>query len=204
MLNYYDRKKIDNCGDFIKKGGSPYARGHNEVDIGQYDKEEFIFGACAGAAFYKIKIFQTVGFFDEDFFAYYEDIDFSFRVQLMGYKCFYQPKAVCYHKRGATTKYNIGYQTMYCEKNLIALRIKNYPTFLLLKWSILFFIARFRRYYRFIRFYSFNLFYMAVKGYSMGLLQIPSSIIKRNRIQKSRNVSVSYIENLFGEGNKNE
>ncbi|MCI0450439.1 MAG: glycosyltransferase family 2 protein, partial [Chlorobi bacterium] len=92
MLNYYNRDTIDDCGDFIKSGGgSPLARGHNEKDTGQYDEAEFIFGASAGAAFYKSEIFQSVGFFDEKFFAYYEDIDFSFRAQLMGYKCFYQP-----------------------------------------------------------------------------------------------------------------
>ncbi|HLT23978.1 MAG TPA: glycosyltransferase family 2 protein, partial [Ignavibacteria bacterium] len=44
MLNYYNRMKIDDAGDFIKKKGSPYARGHAEIDQGQYDTEEFIFG----------------------------------------------------------------------------------------------------------------------------------------------------------------
>lgn len=50
---------------------------------------------------YRSGIFDEIGYFDEDFFAYYEDVDFSFRMQLAGYKCFYNPKAVCYHKRGA-------------------------------------------------------------------------------------------------------
>jgi GT2 family glycosyltransferase len=54
MLNYFNRDVIDDCGDFIKAGGgSPLARGHSEKDTGQYDKTEFIFAACAGAAIYK-------------------------------------------------------------------------------------------------------------------------------------------------------
>ena len=58
------------------------------------DKKEFIFGACAGAALYKKKLFEKVGFFDEDFFAYYEDVDLSFRAQLAGFQCLYVPEAV--------------------------------------------------------------------------------------------------------------
>src|ERR1051325_8940449 len=133
MINYYDRQRIDNCGDFIKKAGSPYARGHSEEDNGQYDKEEYIFGACAGAAFYRAELFKTIGFFDEGFFAYFEDIDLSFRQQLAGLKCYYNPKLICYHKRGSTFSKRPEIQTKYCEKNLIAIRIKNYPLSLLIK-----------------------------------------------------------------------
>lgn len=197
MLNFYDRTKIDDTGDFIKKKGSPFARGHSEKDKGQYNTPEYIFGPCAGAAIYKREVFPTVGFFDEDFFAYYEDIDFSFRMQLYGLKCYYNPKAICYHKRGATTKDKIGFETELCEKNLIALRIKNYPLLMLLKYELFFFFARFRRYYYFYRDFSFQVFKSAVKGYFRGLLEIPISLSKRSEIQRSKSVSNYYIENLF-------
>lgn len=200
MLNYYDRTIIDNCGDFIKKAGSPYARGHNEKDAGQYDNEEYIFGACAGAAFYKRELFEIVGLFDEDFFAYFEDIDLSFRQQLQNLKCYYNPNAICYHKRGATTSDRLGLQTMYCEKNLIALRIKNYPAYLLFKWLPLFFMARIRRYYKFISAYPIGVFVKALKGHFWGLIELPKSIKKRFRIQRSRKISAAQVLNLFGTG----
>jgi GT2 family glycosyltransferase len=199
MLNYFNRDIIDDAGDFIKaNGGSPLARGNGQKDIGQYDSPEYIFGACAGAAFYKKEVFEKAGFFDEDFFAYYEDIDFSFRLQLMGHKCFYQPEAVCYHKRGGTSSVAThGFQTEMCERNLILMRIKNYPLSILILYQPLFFIARLKRYYSFIRFHSLTIFLRAVRGYLRGsalsLFQIP----KRFRIMKDKNVSASYIKSLF-------
>ncbi|MBL7129406.1 MAG: glycosyltransferase family 2 protein [Ignavibacteria bacterium] len=197
MLNYYNRDIIDDAGDFIKKKGSPYARGHSEKDIGQYDKEEFIWGACAGAAIYKREVFNEIGLFDEDFFAYYEDVDFNFRMQLVGYKCYYNPKAVCFHKRGETFKDMTGLETMLCEKNLVALRIKNYPLNILLKWIPYFLVVRIRRYYGFIRNYSYKVFLSAVKGYLKGLTEIPKSLTKRRKIQRQMKVTPDYIENLF-------
>jgi GT2 family glycosyltransferase len=199
MLNYFKRDIIDDCGDFIKaNGGSPFARGHAEKDTGQYDKPEFIFGACAGAAFYRKELFNKIGLFDEDYFAYLEDLDFSFRLQLAGYKCYYNPEIVCYHKRGETSKNKAGTINYYSEKNLIALRLKNYPLSIYLKYSPLFFAARVVRYYKFIKLHPPVIFRSAFKGYLKGLWEIPKSFRKRKKIQKSRSVSTKYIESLFG------
>ncbi len=199
MLNYYNRDVIDDCGDFIKaNGGSPLARGHGEKDAGQYDKEEYIFGACAGAAFYKSGIFSEVGFFDETFFAYYEDIDFSFRAQLAGYKCLYQPKAKCYHKRGGTSSVAThGFQTEMCERNLVLMRIKDYPLSIYILYQPLFFIARVKRYYSFIRFHSFSIFLRALRGYLRGLGLLITKIPARFNIQKQMKVTTIYIKSIF-------
>ena len=197
MLNFSDRTVIDDAGDFIKRRGSPYARGFGEKDIKQYDKEEFIFGACAGAAIYKAEVFEKAGYFDDDFFAYYEDVDFSFRLQLMGYKCFYNPKAICYHKRGATTAASSGFQTYYCEKNLVALRIKNYPLGMLLLSIPFFCIVRIKRYLNFLFHHSPSLFASAAKGYFKGLSELPMSFRKRKEIMKNVKVSDAYIKNIL-------
>ena len=197
MMNYYERNRIDDTGDFIKFKGSPYARGHGEIDIGQYDKPEFIFGACAGAALHKRGVFETVGFLDEDFFAYYEDVDFSLRSQLSGFKCYYNPKAVCYHKRGATSGYSSGWQTELCEKNLVILRLKNYPASFLIKLMPYFFVVRIRRYFGFLRNHPFRIFKSAVKGYLRGLFGIPKSLRKRIKVQRLKKVDNNYFRNIF-------
>ena len=199
MLNYYNRDIIDDCGDFIKaNGGSPLARGNGEKDTGQYNSPEYIFGACAGAAFYKREIFENIGLFDETFFAYYEDIDLSFRAQLAGYKCFYEPRAVCYHKRGGTSSVAThGFQTEMCERNLVLMRIKNYPLSVFILYQPLFFIARLKRYYSFIRFHSFVIFLRALRGYLRGSLLAITKLPERFRIQKNRKVSSKYIKSLF-------
>jgi GT2 family glycosyltransferase len=199
MLNYFSRDTIDDCGDFIKSGGgSPLARGHGEKDTLQYDNEEYIFGASAGAAFYKTEIFKNTGYFDEKFFAYYEDIDFSFRAQLLGYKCLYQPKAVCYHKRGGTSSVAThGFQTEMCERNLVLLRFKNYPFLTYFLYQPLFFIARIKRYYNFIRYHSLIIFLRAFKGYLRGILLATTKLPERIKIQKNKKVTAAYIKSLF-------
>jgi len=198
MMNYFNRDFIDDTGNFIKSnGGSPMMRGFREKDAGQYDKPEFIFGACAGAAFYKSEVFIKTGLFDEDFFAYLEDVDLSFRFQLAGFKCYYNPEIVCYHKRGETTKKFSGWETYYTEKNLLALRLKNYPVTTYLKYSPLFFAARFLRFLKFFFRYPPGVFSSAVKGYFRGLSEIPSSLKKRCKIQKTKVASAKYIESLF-------
>lgn len=197
MLNFHDRGMIDDAGDFIFHLGSPFARGFGEKDNGQYDKEEYIFAPCAGAAIYRAGVFREAGFFDEDFFAYYEDVDFGFRLQLLGYKCYYNPKAICYHKRGATTSSFSGFQTMLCEKNLVALRIKNYPLSLYVSSFPFFALVRVKRYLIFLFRHSPSLFLSAVKGYIMGLSEIPSSLRKRSEIQKNAKVPASYLKSIL-------
>ncbi|MFA5405105.1 MAG: glycosyltransferase family 2 protein [Ignavibacteria bacterium] len=198
MLNFFSRDVIDDTGDFIRKnGGTPMARGHGEKDIGQYDKAGLVFGACAGAAFYKKHLFRDAGLFDEDFFAYLEDVDLSFRFQLRGYKCYYNPMIICYHKRRETTSKFEGWETYYTEKNLIAFRIKNFPLFLYLKYSPLFFLARVSRYYKFLMHYPKGTFKFAFKGYIRGLSEIPKSLKKRKFIQANKKVNLKYIESIF-------
>jgi GT2 family glycosyltransferase len=197
MLNFYDRSIIDNAGDFIKLRGSPYARGFQKKDSGQYEKEEYIFGACAGAAVYRKEVFEKAGYFDEDFFAYYEDVDMSFRMQIEGYKCFYNPKAVCYHKRGGTSGSMSGLETMLCEKNLVAVRLKNYPLTLLIASFPFFMFVRIKRYYIFLTRHSYSLFKSAVKGYFRGLAEFPKSLRKRKMIQQRKAVSNEYLKSIL-------
>jgi GT2 family glycosyltransferase len=197
MLNFFNRNKIDDTGNFIKLIGSPYRRGSEETDTGQYDRAGYVFGACGGAAIFKRGIFENIGLFDEDFFAYYEDVDFSFRMQLAGYKSFYNPKAVCYHKRGATTGYISAFQTKLCEKNLIALRIKNYPLGLYLLLNPLFFLGRVIRIPGFLFTGKVKIFFGALYGYLSGLTEIPKSISKRREIRKLKKVNNKYIYSLF-------
>ena len=81
----------------------PLDRGQNQKDNGQYNNEEYIFGVNGAAPFYRRVMLEDVKiggeYFDEDFFAYYEDVDLAWRAQLLGWKCLYTPSAVAYHYR---------------------------------------------------------------------------------------------------------
>lgn len=97
MINYYDRRRIDNLGHFMLNTGEilPLAHGKHK------DKFEETFenlGACGGAALYSSKMINEIGFFDLYFDTGYEDAEFGLRAKLLGYKCSFEPKAIVYHK----------------------------------------------------------------------------------------------------------
>jgi GT2 family glycosyltransferase len=102
LVNFQHREILDGAGDVYHWTGAAGRRGHGELDRGQYDEPRQIFGACGGAAIYRRSVLQDVGPFDEDFFAFYEDVDWSLRAQLAGYSCRYSPSAVVYHMGSAT------------------------------------------------------------------------------------------------------
>ena len=197
MMNFYERDIIDDAGDFIKKKGSPFQRGVGEKDTGQYDKKELIFGACGGAALYRKEVFEKAGFFDEDFFAYYEDIDLSFRSQLLGIKCMYVPSAVCYHKKGGSFKKVNEFALKLRAKNVFTMRMKDYPLSILLLYSPYFFFRRFYIIYKAYKEESPSAAKALLSGYISGILSLPSILKKRSHIQRSKIVSTDYIEGLF-------
>lgn len=100
-----DGKRIDSTGDFYSTWGFPYPRGRGEVDAGQYDGEDMrtVFAASGGASLYRAGMLREVGLFDERFFAYFEDVDLSFRARLDGWEVRYAPKAVVRHHIGGTS-----------------------------------------------------------------------------------------------------
>lgn len=56
--------------------------------------------AATACAVFPRKMFDLLGGFDyETFFLYCDDLDFSWRIRLEGYKIIYQPKAVCFHAK---------------------------------------------------------------------------------------------------------
>jgi len=97
---------IDSTGIYFTPNMRHLDRGAEEIDRGQYDRLQYVFGATGAAAFYRRSFIDDVSvegeFFDEDFFAFREDGDLSWRAQLMGWKCLYVPTAVAWHVRRVT------------------------------------------------------------------------------------------------------
>ena len=132
MLRYYERKIIDSAGIVVYQNGNAYDRGAQDIDIGQYDYKEEIFGACAGAALYRRKMLDEIGLFDKDYFAYLEDVDISFRMHLFGWKCIFVPDAMVYHIHSATSKQASPFKLFYLERNKLWNMWKYYPGNMLL------------------------------------------------------------------------
>lgn len=77
-------------------------RGVDEVDKGQYDKQEEVNFSSGCCMLIRKEVLEKVGFFNEKYFLYYEDNDFSQRVKKAGYKIEYAPKAVLWHKNAGS------------------------------------------------------------------------------------------------------
>jgi len=104
-------KIIDGTGIVVSRSRRARERGQNEIDIGQYDKPVEVFGVSGQAAIFRKSALEKIAlpkdsgreYFDEDFFAYFEDFDLSWRLRLSGYKSCYIPSAWGYHDRKAAS-----------------------------------------------------------------------------------------------------
>ena len=127
MINYHNKDLVDSYGDYYTILGWSF-QGHICEKVSEINYNENCFSACGGAAIYRNSILSKIGLLDENFFAYLEDIDLSYRARLYGYKiktCF---TARCYHLGSATSgsKYN-EFKVRTSARNNIFLIYKNMP-----------------------------------------------------------------------------
>jgi GT2 family glycosyltransferase len=122
-----NRQQIESAGDFIKPDACGANRGRGEEDSGQYDHEEEIFSASAAAALYRQSLFERIGLFDEDFFAYFEDVDLGFRAQRFGWACVFVPRARVVHLGKASRPYDRNWHLKQEFVNSTLCQIKNLP-----------------------------------------------------------------------------
>lgn len=136
IVFYYDKDIIDSCGIVIGQDGGGMNRGFKEKDAKQYNEEEEVFGPCAGAALYRKAAIDEVGFFDDDFFAYYEDLDLAWRLRHAGYKTLYTPEVLVEHLHSATGVSHSPFKAFHVQRNRLLVIVKNFPFFLSL-WTLL-------------------------------------------------------------------
>jgi len=129
MLLFDRRDTIHSAGDGYGVDGIPFNRGVWQRDEGQFDEPGWVFGGCGGAVAYRRAMLDEIGPFDESFFMYCEDVDLNWRAQLAGWRCWYTPGAVVYHKLSATGGGPIA--SYYTGRNTLWVIAKNYPGALL-------------------------------------------------------------------------
>ena len=127
MVQYKDRSKMDDAGDEYTIFGWTRKVGDGKSPE-LYNAKRETFSACAGAALYRKSILDEIGCFDENFFAYMEDVDISYRARIWGYKCVYCPEAVVYHIGSGTSgsKYN-EFKIKLAARNNVYVPYKNMP-----------------------------------------------------------------------------
>ena len=201
MLAYDDHSLLDGAGDGYRRGGLPGRIGHREIDLGQFDTERYILGACGGAALYRRALFDDIGLFDEDYFAYLEDVDLGLRAQSAGYKCLYVPSSIIYHFGCGTT--GSGYHplvvTLSAQNNWNTI-VKNISGPLLLKFLPHMFF--WQSYYLAVVIVRGGQLIPWLTGTVRALKLLPKMLRKRAEINKKRRVSFEYLESIIVQSEK--
>ncbi|MBI5879021.1 MAG: glycosyltransferase family 2 protein [Chloroflexi bacterium] len=128
MIFAEQRKIINSTGISIDKCGIAWDRMGGDEDRANGSEPFEVFGPCGGAALYSRDMLEDVGLFDEDFFAYHDDVDLAWRGRLRGWHCRYVPTAVVYHYHSSSTRDAISGKWRLLGRNKIAMILKNYPS----------------------------------------------------------------------------
>jgi GT2 family glycosyltransferase len=115
---------INNVGSIVTRTGYGADRGFQEVDEGQYDKPEEVFALCGCAVAMRTQPGQEAGWFDDDFFMYYEDTDLSWRLRAAGWSIRYEPSAVVRHVHSASSVEWSPNFTFHATRNRLLLLLK--------------------------------------------------------------------------------
>ena len=121
---------LDGEWNVYHASGLAWRKNHNQPAAISASSPRLVMSACAAASTYPRVAFEEVGGFDEEFFAYMEDLDLDMRLQLAGYPFLYLPKATVQHVGSGSTGYRSDFATYYGHRNLIWAFVKNMPGFL--------------------------------------------------------------------------
>ncbi len=130
LYNFFQKKIIDSAGILTCFELSAHNRGRNREDMEQFNKEEFVFGPSASAALYTREMLMATSlspgeYFDNLYFAYYEDVDLAWRLHLAGYKTLFVPSAIVYHVHSATGHNYSPFKSFHIHRNHYFNIIKN-------------------------------------------------------------------------------
>ena len=128
MLQMHNPELLDGAGDLYCALGWAFALGKGKTAMDHYTKPSKIFSSCGGAAIYRMDILRKIGFFDENHFAYLEDVDLGWRARIAGYENRYESSAVVYHAGSgfSGSRYN-EFKINLSSRNSVYLILKNMP-----------------------------------------------------------------------------
>jgi len=103
MLSW-DGKLMNSAGGGMNFYGIGIQKGYLEEPGPKFDQQGRSLFACGGAMAVLAEVYFDAGGFDDEFFAYYEDVDLGWRLWVQGHEVHYAPKSVCYHHHSSTSR----------------------------------------------------------------------------------------------------
>lgn len=181
---------IDSAGDGFSSFLRGFKRGEGEKATA-FNRMEYIFGACAGAALYRREMINEIGFLDEDFFLLNEDTDLNLRAQLFGWKVVYVPDAIVHHKVRSTIGEMSETAIYYALRNSKLVRIKNIPIPVYLRYLPVLALGALLEFIYFVVLYRHPIIYCKAKLDAIKML--PCMLKKRRVIMASMRKDNKYL-----------
>jgi GT2 family glycosyltransferase len=193
-LIFENPRILNGAGDGLTTAGVGFNRGLGHA-AAAFSAPETVFGACGAAVLYRRRMLDEIGFLDEDFFLYDEDIDLNFRAQLAGWKCVYVPSAIAFHLANATSKRLSDLHVYYHTRNLEFVWMKNMPWVLMLRFAHHKLVQEVGSFcYLCLRHGKWRPFFRAKRD---ALRMFSRMLEKRKHIQTSRRVPNHYMQSTF-------
>ena len=123
----WEGKTIDYAGAGLTWYGMGYRplSGHPADRKKEAKRGPVLFGTGSAMLVHR-NVYLELGGFDEDFFMFFEDVDFGWRLNLLGYQFLYEPDSLVFHKHHQSMK-NIGNhkEEYLLERNALMCLYKN-------------------------------------------------------------------------------
>ncbi len=134
ILNW-DGTKIDFVGGSLSFYGHAFQESFGAgADGTDFDSPRELLFACGGAMVIERAVYEDLGGFDDDYFAFFEDVDLGWRLWVSGYSVMYAPKSVVYHRHHASaSRVSDAKKHLLYERNALFTIIKNYEDDVLAK-----------------------------------------------------------------------
>jgi GT2 family glycosyltransferase len=214
--------RIDGAGIAVSRGRRFSDRGRGQIDAGQFDRKTMSMAGCGALLMFRRAALEDVRFsdeyFDEDFFAYKEDIDLCWRAWWRGWRGCYVPSAVALHVRGhglprlddvssgglaervkalKSHREDAGFirVRVISTRNQCWLELKNEPA----SWTLMDLPWRIGAWVMVLAYAIFFERYM-LRGFAEALRGLPRIWKKRRAINASRRVSPRALRSLFKHG----
>jgi GT2 family glycosyltransferase len=122
----WEGERVDYVDGALTWYGMGYKREAERPDTGEWDEPKDVLFATGSAMVVRAEVYREVGGFDERFFMFYEDVDFGWRLNLLGYRVRYVPGSVAYHRHHATIdKFGAWRERYLLERNALLCLYKN-------------------------------------------------------------------------------
>jgi GT2 family glycosyltransferase len=192
ILRHDAPELVDTRGEALSRWGLPYRSGRGEradgLDLDGYPP---ILAASGGASIYRRTTLEAIGVFDQQYFAYLEDVDLGLRARLAGYRIVLAPRARVLHKVGATASKLGPFQLHQLIKNSQLLVLKNLPLTTLVKMAPRLVVVQA---HLFVAAVHRRAGWSALRAHAAVAGSLPVILVKRWRVRRLRRRPRSEIE----------